>query len=229
MGLAYKAQGGTSLYGTQTSVSVTGLNIAVGDVIVVFASNMGTAGGPPTGISDSLGNTYNELSTIGDDGYASRAAWVVSGFANASASVTGTYSAPAGDRRITLKVVIFTPDSGDTVSLDFSGTRVITAWTDPPFDTSSGNVTDADAVGVASCQTDRTITPTALEIGGSAGTALSSTTGSVETWYRIFTSTQNDVYARLNRSGGVGDYSCYLLVLKSVASAGAVNVVYNII
>lgn len=217
MGLAYSTTTSTSDYG-QGNLTTSGLSIAVGDLIAVSIS-CNTSSYNPTGISDSAGNTYTTQTRRDNTSMAMMVGYTVATTGGASVTITGEFESGGDNTRI-VNVMVFTPDSGDTVSLEMSSYKE-SGWESSPWETgSAGNLTEADSVACAFFHNTSSKTWSNQEIpSGTAATNLSVDDDRTQMFYRIFTATENGIEGEVDVTTS-SRYVAEILVFKSVASAG---------
>jgi len=214
VGFAFSDADNVGAYGSTAVSTSTGVDIAVGDLVVVAAwGNL-----EPTAFVDSESNSYTLATSAAQSNNNVRIAWCVATNGGSGVTHTVTYEAGTGTR--TVNVLVFTPDSGDTVSVDFEVSEVL-GWTDSPFETPSDDTTEADAVGVAIIGSNGTETWTNQKIGGSAATVQTMTYDYATVFYRILTAQADGVTAYTEL--GAGTESAEMLVFKSVAAGGATH------
>lgn len=217
MGLAYK-DGATGVDEGNPSDPITvQVEVAVGDLIVVTATNILSGNlGDGTTCEDTAGNTFAKLA-IGDGDV--EMWWCQATNADSTDDITFTFLAASGYAYGALLVKVFTPDAGDTVSVDATldatnyGTSV---------DTADATSSESDTLWIAGLYTAGPRVVSSPDIGGEAtATSASNTRG-------------HDFYV-LTGSGMTADATCtissdatwqvILVVFKSVAGEGATSVV----
>ncbi len=218
MAIVYKAAAVKSAYTANATLATTDvINVAVGDLLVVGLCTNNSAG-DPSGIADTAGNSWTATDLIEYGNSQVRVYYSVATSANANDLFTGTYSTTTCTKSIW--AASFTPDAGETVSLDFSVTGGSAAEASPWETTTDNMDADADdAVGIAFFMASGAATYSSQTIGGNAASVLTPANGNGSYFYYIFTANANGVGAVTAVSAGTIAYSTRLLIFKSVAAA----------
>lgn len=203
--------------------ATTSLNVAAGDVLVVWCAH--DAGGVLTyAVAKNSGSPANAFTFDAGDmvnhsfgkphasfGYLLNAA------ADAAATFRLTLSG-TGDDEVSFIVMQFRPDAGETVTKDISNVGQGTG--DPPV---SGNITTTGTDEIV-CGADVSSTgvhQNELINGVAATVPAASPKGGIHCWYRILTAT----FAAGNATedfAGAARWICNIIAIKSVAAGGAV-------
>ncbi|MDD5547134.1 MAG: hypothetical protein PHO67_08290 [Candidatus Omnitrophica bacterium] len=219
MAIVYKAQLVDSEY-TAAITSTDNWNVAVGDLLVVFACSNDSAV-TINAIADSAGNTYTLLTELDSNNSVMRVGWCIATNAGATTTITVTGSAAA---TLSIWAVSFTPDAGDTVTREFTATGS-GAWDASPWATGADSTTGDDEAVVACFMTgsgDRTFS--SQVIGGTAATVLTAANGGGTYFYRILTGAAEDIIAQTNVSGAAA-FAAHLLAFKSTGGEPAGSIV----
>jgi len=223
MSFAIGLQGNGSSYGSG-SLACAAFNVAAGELIVVAASTRDRDTWC-TGVTDTAGNSYTVRSAIiNTDGNCTQVmAYCLSSALQAGNIITCTYNNAdnAGKQVI---AAAFTPDGGDTVSLDASASA-ISGWEASPWETGTFTTTGNDEVGVAGVQCgSNTLTYSNHEMpSGTAAVALTGPGNGCDAWYKLFTSTQSSIVAEIDPSASQR-YAMEVVCFKSVAAAGGLSI-----
>ncbi len=220
------AQANGTKYGTGNLPS-SAASVASGDLIVV---QVGVAGGSaavyPDSVTDTASNTYVARSLITTAYSSLLSYYCIGATGNGSNVATANFSAHDGSQRKNIIVGVYTPDSGDTVTLDIGMTKT-TGWENSPWETAQGTTTGTDEVCQAFFQTSGSKTWSNREIpSGTGATTLTSPDGSCAGMYTIFASTQTNIEAEIDVTAG-GHYAAEMLCFKSVGGGVTGNPWYH--
>lgn len=214
------ATGNTSDAGVSTLDASGALNVAAGDVLVVWAKHEGAnttfamakdAGSPANTFTFDAGDEVNHSNgdLNGAMGY------LLSAAADASATFRLTLGASRAFTRFVL--MQFRPDSGDTVTKDTSNTGQGTSLTP-----TSGAITTTgtDEIVVGGYGEYDNVTTASETINGVAATEPTGSPQAVTSaWYRLLSATFTGGTAAAN-IGVSRDWICNVLALKAEAAGG---------
>jgi len=220
MAAVFKNSTGKSAYTSGTITTDAGINIAVGDLIVVgVGTNDSTI--DPSGLSDSLGNSYTLRAVIDSTNNSNlMIAWCVA--ANAG-SATFTASFGAGSATKYMNILVFTPDAGDTVTLDVANSGS-SGWGSSPWQTGTGNTTGTDEIIVAFFHAGAGMTYSNHEIpSGTAATAISSANANAAAFYRIATDAISGCMGEVDVTAAQA-FAAEFVAFKSAAGGGGGHV-----
>lgn len=218
MALVFSDQGNNSAF-TSGSVAASAVNVATDDLIV---AHVGTVSSTIycTGVTDTAGNTYTVRTQVANGNSSMVVAYVLAATAHATNVVTATFN--TGSTRKNIIVSTYTPDGGDTVTLDvvMNGGS---AFENSPWETGQDDTTGTDEVCVAAFQSNAGRTYSNQEIpSGSAATVLTSPDSGMTGFYRILSATQANNEAEVDVTSG-GAYSCELVCFKSEGGASGLE------
>jgi len=226
VGFAIHDTGQAAAYTDGGPCAVT-IAVTAGDLIVVGIGTLSTTI-TPAGISDEDGNTYvlrTGLAAASSAASLRLAYCLAASGTNATLTITATFD--AGSTRQMIFAASFTPDGGDTVSLDTSANKE-SGWEASPWETGTFSTTGDDEVCVAflDCGSSA-FTFSNHEIpSGIATTEIESVAYGMTGWYRILGATVTDAVAEVDPSGS-NRYNIEMLAFKSVAAGGVANPWYQ--
>ena len=216
MGFAINDTGAATAYSATSEV--VSVDVTAGDLIVVGVTTADNTIGA-TGISDDDGNDYvtGDAHAHSVSAITLRLAYCLSAKASGTVNITVTFD--AGACRKNLLVATYTPDSGDTVSLDVSN-FVEGGWEASPWETSQVTTTGDDEVCVAFVMSGNSgTTYTNPEIpSGTAGIVIESVQLGMEGWYRILSATMSNGIAEIDPSV-TNRYLIEMFCFKATAAA----------
>jgi hypothetical protein len=223
MAFAFVAsQIGSTAYGPFKTVSTAGtLNVAAGDLIVVYGRWYEAASGGVT-ISDSGSNSCTIDTEVNRGTYTFiRCGYILSASANATATFTLTTVNNVNNLRIT--VLQFRPDAGDTVAKD-QNQATGNGWSTALL-TGDISTTGDDEVTISGCGQDYGTNPTNEQIGDTAADGVVDVGGANDSsaWYRILNATAANIHGQAT-IGGNTDWIILLNSFKATAAAGGTNV-----
>jgi hypothetical protein len=204
---------------TGTTLDCVGtLNVAAGDLLVAWTK--WEEGASTVAVSDGGSNAFTMESVVNSGGGPYGAfGYKIAASANASAMFRMTLGTSREYR--TLLVMLFRPDSGETVTRDAANTG-----TGNSTSGLSGNITTTgdDEVVCGGYSEYSTTNTSAEQIGDVNATAVLRTNtlygGNFSSmWYRILSATASDIHAQC--TGGNDKWVCNIIAFKSAAAGGA--------
>lgn len=226
MAWTFSDEANGSAYGTG-GVSSQAASVSNGDLIVVL---VGLAENDKycDGLSDTAGNSYTIRSAVFDQAPICNVVvgYCIGATGHASNVVTATFSNsdPAWQY---IMVAVFTPDSGEAVSLDVAMNKG-SGWEASPWETGSNDTTGDDELCVAVFFNGNERAYSNQEIpGGTAATVLTSPNSIFTGFYRILSATASGLYAETD-SDGSGRYACEMVCFKSVAGGAPTEAAFSI-
>jgi hypothetical protein len=211
MGIAFTRE--ASAESGWSSTVVVRVNVTAGDLIVVMTqTNIATR--YLNGVADDGINSYNLLTLAqASTSATARIAWAIASGTLADNDITATFS---DSTNCTVIVAVFTPDSGDTVTVDDEG-AYFNDWDSTPWQTASIDVTGTDVVVCAVFGTQEAETFSNHEYpSGTSATSLTSAKNRAAALYRI---TTDSGLAEVDISLTNAQASC-IAAFKSTASGG---------
>ncbi len=221
MAFTFKDSDFATEFGTGVLATDTTINVAVGDLCVVIVSSQ-DAGVYCDALTDTAGNSYTVRTAIIFGFITLVIAWTIATSANVSNIFTAGFADEVTTTRKNIDALVFTPDGGDTVSLDVtaSGGSLFEA---SPWETGQANTTGTDEVIVCGIQGGGGgVTTSNHEIpDGTAATVDISNTNDLSVFYRIATATITNCEGIEDTSGSQG-YSAEFVSFKSVGGPGII-------
>ena len=192
----------------------TGINISIGDLVVVVLTT--NAGNTPNAVSDSVGNIYTLLTTKTGGASIQRMAYCIATNAGVGVIITGTYnSSQVGIHTVT--ATSFTPDAGNTVSLDID-VSYVSSWEDTPWTTANDNTTGENCIAYAAFSSSNTETFSLPLINGKAATPIAVASTITTQFYRVLVETITGLFAQTTLDGG-GAQASEMVVFKAIPAA----------
>lgn len=216
MGWTQVDTGAASTYGSTVTLTVD-VAVNAGDLIVVGAGGSAAAI-YPNAFADEDANEYTVRTLLTQSTTASlRTAYAIAAGNNAALTITVTFE--AGTTRRNLRVVVFRPDSGDTVSLDDAATKA--AYEASPWETGTFDTSGDDEAVVAFVRSAGTITFSNHELpSGTAATVIETDEATMTAFYKLLTETVSSAIAEVDTSGS--DNYCMEVLAFKAAPAGSV-------
>jgi len=220
MAITLRDSGSNTYYGTNTTVTVTGLSVTSGDIIVAILTVH--KDGATVSVTDSISTSYTDKGEEQDDSQhpVMRMAWGEAGSTD-TVTVTGTYS--AAEMRKSLVVFVFNPD-GATITEDFY-IHGESGYVGPNAQISVGNesVESSDAVaifGAAHGGQGSTTWNSPLIAGSGVDGAVSPATPTMVGTYTIFSATDTGVAGAVTPDATT-QFGMVFLGLQGAAGGGA--------
>jgi hypothetical protein len=203
-----------------TATITADVNVAEGDLIVIGATG-GTDAIYPDTFADENSNNYSVGTLRTQSTSASlRLAYCIANTTNAANTITVTFT--AGTSRRTLRIAVFRPDAGDTVTLHDSAYQC--AYEASPWETATFDITGdnpVDVVAVAFVKSGGTITFSNHEVpSGTAATVIETDEATATGFYKILTSTVSSAIAEIDVNTA-GNYAMEVYVFKATAAGGS--------
>ena len=213
MSAAYQAFETRYQYTSGDIVSDNAIGVNAGDLIIVdLHTNDSTI--LPSGVTDSLGNSYTALTQQTNSNANERTYYCTSAGTGASVTFTGSFS--VGSASKTINITTYRPSAAVTWSLEANttGSSYGTA-----VSATAGSVAGSDMVAHCIVYTNASRTFSSQTIGGVSPDGTLASDGNADIFYKLYTSDTGSV-APADTLSSATQWVCRFLIFKATASGG---------